>query len=108
MAAPLAALTRWATLGGTALLLWGCATTKGTVLAVKRIDRDRYEITSHVIGSPSGAADVKAKDDAVATKFCADKGGAMTVLERRAYSGLAAQDILTFRCGAAAGPKPPR
>ena len=81
--------------------LAGCATTQSGVLAVKRIDRNQFEVTSHVIGSPSGVDAVMARDDRTATEFCAQKGQPMAVVDRRSYGGVASQDILTFRCGSA-------
>ena len=84
-----------------ALLLAGCATTQSGVLAVKRIDRTQFEVTSHVIGSLSGVDAVKTRNDETATKFCAQNGGPMIVVDRHSYGGVASQDILTFRCGSA-------
>lgn len=84
------------------LLLCGCATTSTGLLAVKRVDHNQYEISSHLIGSLAGAGEVQAQDDQVATRYCAQKGQVMTVIERHGYGGLAPQDILTFRCGTAA------
>lgn len=84
---------------GLAVVLSGCATTSDSMLAVKHVDRGQFEITSHAIGSLAGATDVQAKDDRIATKFCADKGEPMTIVARHGYGGLASQDILTFRCG---------
>ena len=79
--------------------LSACTTTPGGMVAVKRIDRNQFEVTSHVIGSLSGAAGTRAEDDQLATKFCAEKGQTMSVVERHGYGGVAAQDVLVFRCG---------
>ena len=81
------------------LALAGCATTQPGVLAVKRVDRSQFEVTSHVIGSPAGVDRVKAQNDETATKYCQQNGQPMVVVDRRSYGGVASQDILTFRCG---------
>ncbi len=87
------------------LALAGCATTQPGLLAVKRIDRTQFEVTSHVIGSLGGADDVRAQNDRTAGEFCAQKGQPMVVVDRHSYGGVASQDILTFRCGNANAPR---
>ncbi len=84
---------------GAGMLLCGCATTRDSLLAVKRIDRNQYEITTHVIGGLSGAEAVQSRDDKIAAQYCAEKGQTMSVVERHGYGGIASQDILTFHCG---------
>ena len=107
------AAARLLTLVCPALLLAACATTRSSVLAVKRIDRNQFEVTSHVIGGLGGADEVKAKNEQIAAGFCADKGQQFTVVNRHSYGGVASQDILTFRCAdtttaIASMPKPRR
>lgn len=92
-------------LGALCITLSACATTPAGMRAIKRIDRNQFEITSHVIGSPSGSAAVKADGDRIATQFCLEKSQPMTVVERHGYGGVAAQDILVFRCGESAAAK---
>ena len=87
------------------VLLAGCTTTREGVLAVKRLDHNQYEISRHVIGSLDGMAEVRTEDDRTATAYCADKGQAMGVVERHGYGGVAAQDILVFRCSGPPGTK---
>ena len=82
-----------------ALVLAGCATTPAGKLAVKRLDHRQFEITSHVIGSLSGLAEVQARNNDIATAYCAEKGEKMSVVNRAGYGGVAPQDILTFQCG---------
>ena len=81
-----------------ALLLAACSTTRSDLLAVKRVDRNTFEVTSHVIGALGGADEVRARNDRLATEFCAEKKQVVAVVSRHGYGGAASQDILLFRC----------
>ncbi len=98
---------KWLALVGPVLLLAACATTRSGVLAVKRLDRNEFEVTSHAIGTLGGADDMRAKNDRIAAAFCAEKGQDVGIVNRRGYGGAASQDILQFRCENAAATAPP-
>ncbi len=82
-------------------VLAGCAARGGSKLDVKRIDGSTFEVTAHKVGSLAGAAPMQIENEKVAADFCAEKGKPMTVLDRRGFGGIAPQDTLVFRCGAA-------
>jgi hypothetical protein len=90
-----------------------CTTRGGDFADVKRIGQSTYEITTHAVGLlPSAPTDVAALNDDVASRYCAGLGSVMTIVDRKAYGGLAKQDVLTFKCnragkpsGTPAGPK---
>ena len=91
-----------------AVLACGCVGKGGSKLDVKRIDANTFEITAHALVSLSGAASLREQNEQVATAYCAEKNKPMTVVDRHGYAGIAPQDILTFRCGAAPLAKPAR
>ena len=90
------------------LIVSGCATTGGSGLAVKRLDSNTFEVTTHVISGLSDKDGVQKKNDQIATAYCAEKRLPMSVIERRGYDGVASQDVLRFRCGGALVAKPTR
>ena len=90
------------------LTVSGCTTTLGSGLAVKRLDSNTFEVTTHMISGFPDKDGVEKKNDRIATAYCAEKQLAMTVVERHGYDGVASQDILRFRCGGAMASKPAR
>ena len=42
---------------------------------------------------------MQARNNEIATSYCAEKGEKMSIISRSGYGGLAPQDILTFQCG---------
>jgi hypothetical protein len=87
-----------------AFALAGCA----DPTTVEKRGSNTYLVRTHVLGTPLSGTDVQAKNLQVATDICAKAGRSMTIIDRVGYSGLAAQDQLTFRCDPAARATQPR
>jgi hypothetical protein len=77
-----------------ALFLPSCVSSAGP----ERTGPNTYTVRTHVIGTLDGTAKVAARNAELAAHQCAGTNATVTIIDQRAYGGVAAQDVLAFRC----------